>query len=264
VAVDEGLAVLAQLGAEHDQPIQQFGLVVLELCALGLRAQADQAELAQAQHAAADVKEARRRASQLLVTLKTATGQQGQTAATTHAWTPSYTAQAQAEYSRLEGQSDPQLWQQAAESWEQLQLPYQAAYAHFREGKPFWQPRRRGPGSSQLFGLRSTPRLRWEPYHYNANLSCSPNAAVSLTEQVTAPVDPESSPSAITSLGLTRREVEVLVLVAQGRTNRQIGKELFITEKTASLHVSHILAKLGVAGRGEAAAIAHRLGLDQR
>ena len=54
------------------------------------------------------------------------------------------------------------------------------------------------------------------------------------------------------------------MLVAEGQSNRQIGQALFITEKTASLHVSHILAKLGVAGRGEAAAIAHRLGLDQR
>ena len=55
----------------------------------------------------------------------------------------------------------------------------------------------------------------------------------------------------------------MLALVAAGRTNRQIGEELFITEKTASVHVSRILAKLGVAGRGEAAAVAHRLGLDR-
>jgi DNA-binding CsgD family transcriptional regulator len=65
------------------------------------------------------------------------------------------------------------------------------------------------------------------------------------------------------SLGLTRRETEVLALVAEGRTNRQIGQALFITPKTASIHVSRILAKLGVAGRGEAAAVAHRLGLDK-
>jgi DNA-binding NarL/FixJ family response regulator len=66
------------------------------------------------------------------------------------------------------------------------------------------------------------------------------------------------------SIGLTRREAEVLALVATGRSNREIGQELFITEKTASLHVSYILAKLGVAGRGQAAAIAHRLGLDKQ
>jgi DNA-binding NarL/FixJ family response regulator len=70
-------------------------------------------------------------------------------------------------------------------------------------------------------------------------------------------------PSPAASFGLTRRESEVLTLVAAGRTNRQIGGELFITEKTASVHVSRILAKLGVAGRGEAAAVAHRLGLDR-
>jgi DNA-binding CsgD family transcriptional regulator len=61
----------------------------------------------------------------------------------------------------------------------------------------------------------------------------------------------------------TRREAEVLVLVAAGRTNRQIGQALFITPKTVSIHVSRILAKLGVTGRGEAAAVAHRLGLDK-
>jgi DNA-binding NarL/FixJ family response regulator len=62
-------------------------------------------------------------------------------------------------------------------------------------------------------------------------------------------------------LGLTSREREVLRLVAAGRSNRQIGEELFITSKTASVHVSNILAKLGVSGRGEAAAIAHNAGL---
>lgn len=59
-------------------------------------------------------------------------------------------------------------------------------------------------------------------------------------------------------LGLTAREREVLRLVAAGRSNRQIGEELFITAKTASVHVSNILAKLGVSGRGEAAALAHQ------
>ena len=51
------------------------------------------------------------------------------------------------------------------------------------------------------------------------------------------------------------------MLVARGRANRAIGQTLFISEKTASVHVSRILAKLGVSGRVEAAAVAHRLGL---
>jgi DNA-binding NarL/FixJ family response regulator len=66
---------------------------------------------------------------------------------------------------------------------------------------------------------------------------------------------------AIETLGLTDREVEVLGLVAAGRSNPQIAAELFISPKTASVHVSNILSKLNVTSRGEAAAVAHRLGL---
>ena len=61
--------------------------------------------------------------------------------------------------------------------------------------------------------------------------------------------------------GLTERELEVLRLVAEGRSNREIAVELFISPKTASVHVSNILGKLGVASRGEAAAKAHTLRL---
>ena len=62
-------------------------------------------------------------------------------------------------------------------------------------------------------------------------------------------------------LGLSAREREVLSLVAAGRTNREIAEALYISPKTASVHVSNILAKLGVSGRVEAAGVAHRLGL---
>lgn len=63
--------------------------------------------------------------------------------------------------------------------------------------------------------------------------------------------------------GLTEREFEVLALLAEGRTNREIAQELFITAKTASAHVSHILLKLGVTNRAAAAAAAHRLGITR-
>ena len=60
---------------------------------------------------------------------------------------------------------------------------------------------------------------------------------------------------------MTAREREVLVLVAAGARNREIGEALFMAEKTASVHVSRILAKLGVSTRTQAAALAHRQGL---
>ena len=62
-------------------------------------------------------------------------------------------------------------------------------------------------------------------------------------------------------LGLTDRELEVLRLVAAGRTNRDIAADLFISAKTASVHVSNIMAKLGAANRTQAAAIAQSQGL---
>jgi ATP/maltotriose-dependent transcriptional regulator MalT len=71
-----------------------------------------------------------------------------------------------------------------------------------------------------------------------------------------------ATPDHLADLGLTPRERDVLALVAQGRTNREIGEELFMAEKTASVHVSRILAKLDVRSRTEAAAVAHRLGLE--
>jgi DNA-binding NarL/FixJ family response regulator len=62
-------------------------------------------------------------------------------------------------------------------------------------------------------------------------------------------------------LELTPREVEVLALLGGGLTNREIGAELFISVKTASVHVSRILTKLSVRNRAAAAAVAHHLGL---
>jgi DNA-binding NarL/FixJ family response regulator len=84
---------------------------------------------------------------------------------------------------------------------------------------------------------------------------------------LSAPADAEvagpilEEPARENPFGLTPRELEVLMLVARGATNREIGGELFMAEKTASVHVSRILAKLDVRSRTQAAAVAHRMGL---
>ncbi|MFJ4778416.1 AAA family ATPase [Streptomyces sp. NPDC088762] len=86
-------------------------------------------------------------------------------------------------------------------------------------------------------------------------------ARLPLTAGATPAEPPVPQADPVEALGLTSRERDVLRLVAAGSTNRKIAEELFISPKTASVHVSNILAKLGVAGRGEAAAVAHRLRL---
>ena len=81
-------------------------------------------------------------------------------------------------------------------------------------------------------------------------------ARIDLAPGPTRPV--AAKPDVPQPYGLTRREREVLALLSAGRTNREIGEALFISEKTASVHVTHILDKLGVSSRVEAALLASR------
>jgi DNA-binding CsgD family transcriptional regulator/tetratricopeptide (TPR) repeat protein len=73
-----------------------------------------------------------------------------------------------------------------------------------------------------------------------------------------------ATPEVQQDFGLSKRELEVLALIAEGRSNPEIGRQLYITRKTVAVHVSNILTKLGVSGRVEAAAAAIRLGLTER
>ena len=78
---------------------------------------------------------------------------------------------------------------------------------------------------------------------------------------IAAAFAPEDGTKKKQAFGLSRREVEVLALIAEGRTNREIGERLFISQKTVGVHVGNILAKLGASGRVEAAMVAIRLEL---
>lgn len=110
----------------------------------------------------------------------------------------------------------------------------------------------RGSGASARRGGEGTPPAG-EPGTGAA--ATSPTTASRLVGEAPVPADP---------FGLSPREREVLALIAEGRTNREIGEELFISDKTVGVHVGNILAKLGVSGRVEAATVAVRLGLTER
>jgi DNA-binding CsgD family transcriptional regulator/tetratricopeptide (TPR) repeat protein len=231
--------------------------------ALALRLAADQAERAAGRRAADELAEIRRRTEPIAGELNRLT-----TSSVPDARHPGVLCNlllAKAELSRLEGASDPERWQTAAAAWERLGRPFEAAYARFRQAEA-------------LLLAGGTPRpqaetVLWQAHQTAVELGATPlrreiellaqRGRLRLQEPVGTTTSSEVPPSPAASLGLTPREAEVLALVAEGRTNRQIGQALFITPKTASVHVSRILAKLGAAGRGEAAAIAHRLGLDK-
>jgi DNA-binding CsgD family transcriptional regulator/tetratricopeptide (TPR) repeat protein len=256
-AVAEGLRWIAERDSEG-VPAQ-----LLCLCsAPALQLAADRAEWAAARRRADDVAEARRWAAPAIAALDRLSS------------LPSPQVRipvvvcglllARAEQSRLEGRSDPERWRAAAAAWERLAYPFEATYARLRQAEALLASRPHHkqaetvlrPAHQTAVALGAAPlRRQIELLAQRGRLRLEDNA-----DTAQAP----AAPSLVASLGLTRREGEVLVLLAEGRTNRQIGQALFITEKTASLHVSHILAKLGVVGRGEAAAVAHRLGLDQQ
>ncbi|MDF2966572.1 MAG: family ATPase [Nocardioidaceae bacterium] len=95
----------------------------------------------------------------------------------------------------------------------------------------------------------------------DARASASRLGALPLLAELRALGTPAREPHTRTDEALTSREREVLALVAEGRSNREIAGQLFISAKTVSVHVSNILAKLAAAGRTEAVAVARRRGL---
>jgi ATP/maltotriose-dependent transcriptional regulator MalT len=161
-----------------------------------------------------------------------------------------------AESARAEGMLDGTAWDAAAAAWENLGNPYPSARALVRAAEAAaGDGDRQGAGHRLRRAAEPADRLGTEPLRRQIE-RLARRAGVSLG---TAPGG--ASTGVAPSFGLTPREREVLRLVAEGRSNRDIADALFITAKTASVHVSNILGKLGVSGRGEAAATAHRLQL---
>jgi len=171
-------------------------------------------------------------------------------------------ALAAAELSRARGASDPALWQDAANAEDGIGQVHGGAYARFREAEAIL-----GAGGAHaaaaeaLAGARAVAeRLAMQPLLAEID-ALARRARVKLPADGSAPAPPATVDSVAGELGLTDREMEVLGLVAEGLTNKEIGARLFMSDKTASVHVSRILQKLGASNRTEAATSAQRLGL---
>jgi DNA-binding CsgD family transcriptional regulator/tetratricopeptide (TPR) repeat protein len=157
-------------------------------------------------------------------------------------------------------------WDAAARASETLSEPYRLAVALLRAAEAALAAGDHDGGASRLRRAAAVAgRLGAEPLSDDiALLARRARIGLGADSDPGAGAAAPAASGALTErerLGLTAREFEVLRLVAAGRSNPEIASELFISVKTASVHVSNILGKLGVAGRGEAAAMAHRLRL---
>jgi DNA-binding CsgD family transcriptional regulator len=166
---------------------------------------------------------------------------------------------ADAEESRLEGRSDPSRWAASVEARSTLEKPWELAYAQYRYAEAIL--RSGGGAADAAIPLReahaSASALGAAPLRI-AIEGLASRARIRLEADPGTAVQDGDRPVTTT---LTARELEVLALVAAGHTNREIGDRLFISEKTASVHVTHAMDKLGALSRYEAAATATRLGL---
>jgi DNA-binding CsgD family transcriptional regulator/tetratricopeptide (TPR) repeat protein len=157
------------------------------------------------------------------------------------------------------GRQASHAWDDAASAWEQLSEPYRQARAllHAAETALAGDGDRDAAASRLRQAADLADGLGALPLGGQIS-TLAGRARIGIVGGSTLSKASDESP---VLPGLTRRELEVLRLVAAGRNNRDIAAELFISAKTASVHVSNILAKLRVHTRVEAAAIAHRVGL---
>jgi DNA-binding CsgD family transcriptional regulator len=164
---------------------------------------------------------------------------------------------ADAEESRLAGWPDPARWAAAIEARTEVEQPWELAYARYRHAEAILASG--GSAVDAAVPLRAA-------HNVASDLGAAPlrNSIEALASRARIQLETSAASGDLAeapATTLTTRELEVLTLVAAGHTNREIGDRLFISEKTASVHVTHAMDKLGALSRYEAAATATRLGL---
>lgn len=246
---DEPGAALAAVEEEFGRPSSDpLGFGRIRLCALAL---ADAAELAgrarERGNAAAEVEalvavdRLQSHAGEVLRSDRPGGRVPGPEA---HAWC----AVADAEHARAHGRDDPALWARAADLFG-FGAVYEQARCRWRQAAALLAAGEREAASEPLRLAREVAgELRAGPLHQAVTRLA---ARAGFDRPAVAAVDAV----------LTPREQAVLALVARGRTNRQIGTELFISEKTVSVHLSRVMAKLGTGSRTGAVSVAHERGL---
>jgi ATP/maltotriose-dependent transcriptional regulator MalT len=222
--------------------------------AVGARVEADIARRARDLRETADRRDALARLRIHVSRLDAAAQEGGPVEAAWH-------AVGKAEMASARGRGKPALWREAARHWDAISRPYPAAIMRWREAEAAVEAGERAQAEEPAGSALETARRLGAGWLQEDVEGLARRARLQLADVPAAGgPEPGSEPEEI-PFGLTPRELQVLALLAEGATNRQIGASLFMAEKTASVHVSRILSKLGVQSRTQAAAVAHRLRL---
>ncbi|HEY6525463.1 MAG TPA: AAA family ATPase [Solirubrobacteraceae bacterium] len=167
-----------------------------------------------------------------------------------------------AEYARLQSDRPLAAWEDAASAARAMNEPLPLAYALFRHAQALAAAGDRDAAAARAQEAASLAR-RLGAQPLQGEIDALVRRARLRIHDDQGSGAPAKAQTEAGRLGLTAREAEVLTLVAAGRSNGEIAQELFISRKTASVHVSNILGKLGVSTRVKAAAFAHEHGLTR-
>jgi DNA-binding CsgD family transcriptional regulator len=248
---------LEQARIEVDKALDQIEFCsddfirITALSAAGVRVEGDAGQLARDHRDAEAQRVVAARAENLIERVRLAAGLGGPVE-------QAELATAEAEYARATGASAD--WNAAARAWEEVERPYPATYARWREAESLAAARERDEAEIVAAAALETARRLGSDWLAVELESLAARARLRLVddEELAARTEADEDDD---PFGLTDRERQVLELVSAGATNREIGEQLHMAEKTASVHVSRILTKLDVRSRTEAAAVAHRHGM---
>ncbi len=162
-----------------------------------------------------------------------------------------------AELARLKRSEEEPAWRAAKGTWASHGVPHQAAYAGWRLARCLLDRARRNDAQDELVAAYTSAQ-----HHGPLRREIEALARrARLPLEAAPPMPAAAATGGVAPGGLTPRELDVLRLLGTGASNDQIAHRLYISPKTASVHVSHIFRKLGVTGRVQAAMVAERMGL---
>ena len=246
----------ATIKAARDIEAGDHGPQVIRVAAVGLSAVADQSAAARAAGDSAAVATALDKADELVAVARAGAAYRRMPGFAIGVDGRGWLARAEAEWGRANGRNDPAAWRRVVDAFGPG-FVYETARSRWRLAEALAEAGDRAAARAQwLLASRAADQLSAAPL-MAALADLGRRARLAGTDKEVGDVHASAGPLAT----LTGREREVLRLLAAGHSNKEIGSELFISPKTASVHVSNILAKLHAASRTEAAAIAHRDGL---